>query len=288
MSVLRPASRMAIVALSPLLLVGCGIEETPRPADIAGEVLAQFVDDATMLSGFTISETRITVTSGEPPSTQQLYPETDEPTEPLLEPAHPFWTHGRNLDVTRAAARAKDSLEQCGENWGMVEVEVLSDSTVATDTVCEIDGQEVHSVLLDDEELPSLPGPVTGTTIETVWSEIEAAGLAETLASVEFDTAADVASIQFSGPSPSRTYEWGRGLDAVTSTVLSHPHPVDGSLDLAALPAADVTAALDEALAGLPDPGLVVRVEVNPTSEGGAELVLSDVDHNPLATVALA
>lgn len=287
MSVARLSRRVA-VALLPLLLLGCtGTQETARPVDVAGEVLAGFVGDGTMIAGFTISETRITVTSGEPPTTLQLYPATDEPEEPTVEPAHPLWVHGKDFDVEQAVARAQEGLGECPD-WGMVEVEALSETAVTTDTVCEIDGQDEHTLLLGDDELPSLPGPVTGATVEQVWGEIEAAGLADDLASVEFDTAADVVRIQFSGPSPSRTYEWARGLEGLDSRVLSHPHPVDGSLDFDALPAADVADALDEALAGQADPGLVARVTVHPGPDGAAaELVLGDVDYNPLATVSL-
>lgn len=277
-----------LAALVPLLLTGCTDAEHIRPADIAGEVLAQHVTEATMVSGFSISETRITLTSGEPPAITQLYPEPDEAVEPTVDPARPPHVRGGEFDVAAAAARATEALEGCGEEWGMVEVQVLTAAAVATRTTCEVEGQEIRTVQLNDDELPSLPGPITGGTLEQVWDEITAAGLAEAVTRVEFDGEVDRVRIQFSGDATDLTYEWARGLEVVDSAVQSHPSQPGPELGLADLPAADVAATLDEALAGLGDPGAAVRVAVEPAVTGtGPEIVLSDVEYNELARVPL-
>lgn len=277
---------LAAVAAA-LLLAGCaGDIDRTDPAAIAAEVLDGYVDDGTLVSGFTISETRLTVTSGEPPTTHQLYPEPDESESPAPTSEHPTWVRGSELDVAGSASRASASLELCGQEWGMVEVQVLSPRAVATRTICEVDGREQYTVQLGDVELPSLPGPVTEATLNQVWGEIEAAGLAEDLSRVEFDTHDDEVRIQFAGPQSDRTYEWVRGLDVVDSRVQSYSGSVAGPLDLDGLAPARIIAALDEVKAGLDDPDQVVRLELRPTVTG-AEMLLEDAEYNLLATVTL-
>lgn len=282
----RVGSALAVVVA--LLSAGCTDAEHIRPADIASDVLSQRVTDAMHVSGFSISETRITLTSGEPPAITQLYPEPDEAVEPTEDPARPPSVRGSEFDVSGSAARAAETLTRCGEEWGMVEVQVLTTSAVATRTTCEVEGEEVRTVLLNDDELPSLPGPVTGETIEQVWAEIAAAGLLEAVTRVEFDVEADRVHILFTGGGPDLTYEWTRGLEVVDSAALSHPSSPDPELGLEGLPAADVATTLDETRAALEDPDAAVRVAVGSAVTGsGVELVLSDVDFNELARVPL-
>ena len=143
-------------------------------------------------------------------------------------------------------------------------------------------------MLLNDDELPSLPGSVTGGTIEQVWDEITTAGLAESVTRVEFDGEADSVGVMFTGDATDLTYEWARGLEVVDSAVLSHPTSPDRELGLPELPAADVAAVLDKTRATLEDPDAAVRVTVEPAPTGhGVDLVLGDVDHNELARVPL-
>lgn len=277
-----------MAALLPLLLAGCtDAPERPATTDEAQDVLEHFVDDATMIAGFTISETRITVTSGEPPATRQLHPEPDEDIDPVAEPAHPPWVRGSDFDLSGSVARAADSMAECGPGWAMVDVQVLTATAVATRTTCETDGQEVRSVMLNDETLEPLDEPISSQAVAAVWSEIEAAGLTGDVQLVALDRDADIARVWFSGPDARRTYEWNRGLTTPDSRVLSHPSPVTGELDLSVVSAELVSAALDKELAELGGPDAVERILVQPSDGGGAELLLTDADHTPLATVRL-
>lgn len=269
------------------LLAGCaGDIERTEPAEVAAEVLDAYVTDETLVSGFTISETRITAMTGEPPASRQVYPEPDESETRPVEPAHPIWVPGGELDVTGSASRAVASLEQCGEEWGMAQVQVLSAQAVVTRTICEVDGNRETTILLGDDELPSLPGPITEAMLNQVWGEIEAAGLVEDLVRVEFDLPNDDVKVQFKGPVTDRTYGWIRGLENVDSLSNSHSVPITMLLDLDALAPARIIAALDEVKAGLEDPDRVVRLELQPT-ETGAEMLLEDAEYNLLATVTL-
>lgn len=280
---------IVLAALASLLLVGCtGEPAETSAADMADEVLTQFITDSTMISGFTISPSSITAISGEPPAVHRLQPESEDAGEPVAEPGHPTWVHGRDLDVSGAVSRAVDSLEDCDDQWSMVEVQVLTAGAVATRTTCEDDaGDTAHTVRLNDEVLDTVAEPISGEVLALVWGEIESAGLAEDVVTVALDRSTDVARVMFVGPSPDRTYEWNRGLTVANSQVFSHPAEIPLRLDLTALSAESVSSALDEQLDTLGGADYVERVLIRPNPDGDAQLVLTDADYMPLATVAI-
>ncbi|GAA4893683.1 hypothetical protein GCM10025789_08610 [Tessaracoccus lubricantis] len=268
------------MAAAALAASGC----TPSPDEDrraeAIDALRGHVASTARLSGFTLTDDwRLEVVSGQPPSTQALYPTegsgTTDPAAPIAVPRDDF-----PLDATVELAQAQ--IESC-DGDARVTARALAAGTAVVSAEC--DGQ--GSAFLDGDPLQPIAEPVSAAAVTQVWADIERAGIAEDVVFVDVDASQGIVNVALRGTDRERTYHWYRALDGTHTRVESHPLLTGVTLPgPGPLPdAPTVAAAVDELLASLPDPGQAARLEVR--RDTGQVVALKAADGTDLASATL-
>lgn len=277
-----------VAALAALLsTVGCSPPESQdHPVDVAAERLGQAARGTSQVAGFTIAPHALSIYAGRPVEMRTIYlrdsPATSPP--PIVLPSDPLTVPGTQFPIEDSVARADRLIGGC-KGQATVHVWALAPHLVTTQSSCSSDGSVSHTSMVGDATLAPVKGPVDGEAIAGLWGDLEGSGIR--IVRAEVDVAGDAMRVFFDAGRPDRLYQWNRGLDDVTSAVISVPSGEPAGSDIGTLTGDTVGETLDTLLEDV-DEALVARIEIGPAPEGpGAHMVVKGAEWNELASAPI-